>query len=117
MKNIKQTLKNNKMKSIVIWLIIFTVFHGAITLANQNRIINLAKAEMIELKKPSLVEIQKAELNELESNWRAAENQLNLRRDLFIEIQEEIRLLELDKPEIEENIRIKRNEILWIEKK
>lgn len=116
MKNIKQTLKNNKMKSIAITLIIFTVFHGAVTLANQNRIIQNAKAEMIELKKPSLVEIQKQELNELESNWRAAENQLNLRRDLFIKIQEEIRLLELDKPEIEENIRIKRNEILGIKK-
>lgn len=110
MKNLKQIIKTNKIKSIVIFLIIFTIFHWAITLANQNRLINEAKIKINQLEKPSKIEIQKQELDILEKSWKEKESKLNNAKEI-------IRIIEQEKPDLENQIRTKRNEILWITKK
>ncbi len=108
-------LKFDKQKTLQIWIILLTIFIWYNYIVNAYTLENTQK-ELIEAKKPSKVEIQQKELFELESNWRATENQLNLKRELILETSKEIESLELQKPEIEEKIRQKRNEMLGLEK-
>ena len=88
-------------------ILIFTIHFNYVSAIEE---INAkADIELQEAKKPSLVEIQKADLIKKETEWRDLESELNNHRQKIQEIEEY-------KQKVENEIREKRNEILWISK-
>lgn len=122
MKNLNiNKIKNLDINKGVIFILTGLVIVLLIHLLAANNNIDKMWEELVLAKQPSEIEVKITDLQILEWNWRATENELNLKRERRKELKEALRLneekistLQDTKFNIESLIHEKRSEIIWV---